>query len=73
MAADTATTGITVRLRDVEQVLRLYTRLEEVIAEMEAANPNNHPIQWHSKAKWQQVVMDATEFVQKLLPKTEGS
>jgi hypothetical protein len=62
-----------ITVRNAKALEDLHARLLETTREMAAINPNFTPIRFETKARWQSVVEEATEFFGRFVQPQETS
>lgn len=56
------------RIKDRQVLQNLVNDVETMYREIKDINPNIHPIQLHTKIRWQSQMAITLDFLQKLLP-----
>ncbi len=67
----TASKNLVIRFNNPDTLKGYIQRLDDLRKDMQSVNLNNHPLQWHTKLRWEDDLMRIVEFFQQMLPVEE--
>ena len=63
-----ASKNLVIRFNNPDTLRGYIARLDDLRKDMQTVNLNNHPLQWHTKLRWEEELFRLHEFFQKMLP-----
>ena len=66
-----ASKNLVIRFNNPDTLKARIQQLEDLRKDMQSVNLNNHPLQWHTKLRWEDELLRITEFFQQMIPTEE--
>ena len=66
-----ASKNLVIRFNNLDTLKGYIQQLDDLRKDMQSVNLNNHPLQWHTKLRWEDELMHIAEFFHKMLPVEE--
>lgn len=61
--------SITVKINNIDYIKSLVHTLNETYKEMIDINVNNTPVKYSTKARWEEAIKQAHDYLQKFIPR----